>query len=170
MERRTLMLDFKSFSNIKTIVAHIKKNSKNIPRHKMPQITLDNLEHFKTFLKENDIPFHICKGNPIDYKATQNQFNLEKVFKLYEDKKDMDGRPVIVSNDGYIVDGHHRWLTNYIRHLEQTNKTENTLNLLVIDRPLNEILHILNNSYEKTSYKTITEEHASSPKDSGRYS
>ncbi len=42
-----------------------------------------------------------------DLKPTQSEFNNEKVTNLLNEGK--MNSPIIISNDNFIVDGHHRW-------------------------------------------------------------
>lgn len=44
-------------------------------------------------------------------RATQKEINAEKAEGIAQDKGRgwLSERPIMVSHDGYILDGHHRW-------------------------------------------------------------
>jgi hypothetical protein len=45
-------------------------------------------------------------------------------------------KPIIVSNDGYILDGHHRWLADY-------NKDKNAeTSAIVVNLPILELMRV----------------------------
>lgn len=75
-------------------------------RHGLPQIT-----KWDDFVKAvNDAGGEI---KDMDCKAaklipTQKNFNAKKVLDIIE-RNDM-GMPIVTSKDGYVIDGHHRWL------------------------------------------------------------
>lgn len=81
-------------------------------RDQLPQIT--NYEGFLKDLTDNQISMKQIKIKPSEYKPTQAEFNDEKVMSLVKSYKSGNTpKPVIVSNDGYILDGHHRWKAVY---------------------------------------------------------
>lgn len=75
-------------------------------RYDMPQLT-----HFHDFQKDIEDSGHRMKEEtrkPSDLSPTQKHFNQEKVDKLIADKAHTS-KPIIVSADDHIIDGHHRW-------------------------------------------------------------
>ncbi len=75
-------------------------------RYDMPQLT-----HFHDFQKDIEDSGHRMKDEtrkPSDLSPTQKHFNQEKVDKLVADKAH-NSKPIIVSADDHIIDGHHRW-------------------------------------------------------------
>lgn len=84
-------------------------------RSDMPQILGDSHEDFLKFLEDNEIGFILSDNNsrPETLKATQNEFNVDKILtisKKLENAEDLVGTPIISTNDGYVLDGHHRWI------------------------------------------------------------
>lgn len=80
----------------------------NKRRHAMPQ--LSQFDKFKADLKANDIK--MTEGgtkNPKSLTPTQSNFNEEKVEAMIENGT-WNNKPIIVSDDDYVIDGHHRWL------------------------------------------------------------
>jgi hypothetical protein len=83
-----------------------------------------------------------------DLKPIQKQIYIDKSIKMAHNdekgitvdstKKFLQGKTFyIVSNDGYILDGHHRWLTAMI--IDPTMK----VNTISIDMPIKELLPMM---------------------------
>jgi len=90
----------------------VPKKNLGIPRSKMPQIKSTKVPDFIKWLKSQGI--RVSRGVVPAAKlyATQKEINNSKVQKLAEDpsnRKHLE-KPVIVSKDNYLMDGHHRWL------------------------------------------------------------
>lgn len=74
---------------------------------------------FLEYLKKNGVKIETGASMPAtQMKATQNQLNADKVagmaWALYSNPDTKDAKhplrqPLIVSKDGYVLDGHHRW-------------------------------------------------------------
>jgi hypothetical protein len=82
-----------------------------------------------------------------DLRATQMEFDYDKVAAMIGTKSKI---PVLVSNDGYILDGHHRWLADY-----NMNK-ETYIDVVEIDLPILELLRVAK-EYDGVEYKNVTE-------------
>lgn len=85
------------------------KNSKGIPRDKMPQIKSDDVPEFVKFLKDLGIKSKNEKVEVINLKPTQKEFNPEKVAKLQTAPMNVLTKVIIKSKDNFILDGHHRY-------------------------------------------------------------
>jgi predicted ABC-type ATPase len=77
-------------------------------RSDMPQI--QDPKHFLKHLEaEHDIS-HIKKMvDPDKLRSSQMEFDGEKVMGM---RLNPSNKPIIVSNDGHVLDGHHRWLAD----------------------------------------------------------
>lgn len=82
------------------------KDCLNKMRHGMPQLT--NYDAFVSAVKGAGGTISDVELTPKDLTPTQKNFNEEKVQRLI-DAGDL-GKPIISSNDNFVVDGHHRWL------------------------------------------------------------
>lgn len=107
------------------------KEELNIPmigqtfsRDLMPQLN----PAFLNYLKSQNIQYTSKTLNTNTLKSTQSEFDFHKVLNLM-DKKDSDR--IFVSNDDYVLDGHHRWLADH-------NTNEKT-KAYVIDLPILEL-------------------------------
>lgn len=121
----------------------IPKIGMTFSRTLMPQVGKD----IKTNLEKNGVPFKEVKVHPNDLKSTQSEFDLDKVrlMMLEPFKPQTD---IIVSNDNYILDGHHRWLVAF-------NK-DKRITVLQVDLPILELMR-LTKSFETTEYRPIVE-------------
>ena len=109
----------------------------------MPQIGKD----IKSNLTKNGVPFKEIKVHPNDLKSTQSEFDLDKVrLMMFEPFKFQTD--IIISNDNYILDGHHRWLVAFNKNKKIT--------VLQVDLPILELMR-LTKSFETTEYRPIVE-------------
>ncbi|MEC5323317.1 LPD38 domain-containing protein [Aurantimonas sp. A3-2-R12] len=80
----------------------------NVPRSSMPQIKAENRGAMVNFLNARGIAHREESVPSASLKPTQAEFSAAKVEKA----KDFTGgdRAILVSSDGYVLDGHHQWL------------------------------------------------------------
>lgn len=85
-------------------------NSLNIPRASMPQIKGEHRGALVQFLKGRGITHAQVEVAPRTLRPSQAEFSPEKVNKAkgFEGEK----RSILVSSDGYVLDGHHQWLSD----------------------------------------------------------
>ncbi len=79
-----------------------------IPRAEMPQIKAEHRGAMTQFLKARGVNHEQDTVPAAELKPTQAEFSPSKVAKAME----FDGgdRSILVSSDGYVLDGHHQWL------------------------------------------------------------
>lgn len=82
--------------------------SLGIPRAEMPQIKSEARGALVNFLKARDITAKPGMIMPTKLKPTQAEFSPEKVQMAREHEG--SDRPILVSGDGHVVDGHHQWM------------------------------------------------------------
>lgn len=80
----------------------------NIPRAEMPQVRSEHRGALVNFLQARGITAKAAMVNPTKLKPTQAEFSPAKVQKA----RDHTGseRPILVSSDNHVVDGHHQWV------------------------------------------------------------
>ena len=79
-------------------------------RLSMPQISKEEQPAFLASLKDQHIDVKRESVSPISLKPTQNEIDAGRVgqkLQKYDAGKTI--RPVMVSKDNYVLDGHHRW-------------------------------------------------------------
>lgn len=84
-----------------------------IPRKDMPQLADDVIDSFLASFQKKGIKVTKATTPVGQLKATQGEINAEKVNGMAnaykEGSYDPSKKPIIVSKDGYVLDGHHRW-------------------------------------------------------------
>lgn len=86
------------------------KETLKFKRHELPQIPARHLGDFLDYLNTQGISSKVQDVPADNLKPTQDQFDKNKVRGLMHQR---DKKPTISSYDGYILDGHHRWLADY---------------------------------------------------------
>lgn len=116
----------------------------------------DTEEFFKQMLNKQGIKVSEPTAVPPDrLKATQSELVGVKVAgmsKVLADKKHPAyGKitaPIYVSNDGYVLDGHHRWAA-VVAHNAKNPKDQIPMNVRVIDEPIEPLVKRSNEFAEK---------------------
>lgn len=80
-----------------------------LPRHKLPQIPKEKFEEFRNYMLEQGVVVEFKRLPIIKLKPIQQHINREKVEGMKENQSALS-IPLIVSQKGYILDGHHRWI------------------------------------------------------------
>lgn len=80
-----------------------------IPRALMPQVKVTERPALIAFLKSRGIEHERAAVPASDLKPTQAEFSPKKVRGWMESDTKGD-RSVLVSSDGYVLDGHHQWM------------------------------------------------------------
>ena len=151
--------------------------NKGIPREDMPQFKgtpepgsqadklpkdkngeADTEEFFKQMLEKQGIGVSEPHAVPADrLKATQSELVGVKVAgmeKALEDnpKNPAITAPIYVSNDGYVLDGHHRWAA-IVAYNASHPKEQIPMNVRVIDEPIVPLVHRSNKFAETIGIK-----------------
>lgn len=117
--------------------SYVDKYSLDKTREEMPQINSKEdhdsiVDHF-----DKKVGVELQKVKVSDIKPTQNEINKQKVLSMMASDKSLDN-VFIVSNDHYLVDGHHRWA-----NLLELNESQ-YVEVVVIDLPILQLLKRLN--------------------------
>ena len=87
------------------------KDTLGIKRDKMPQVRSKDYDELIAHLKKNGVSVQKKSVKATKLKATQSDFNVDKIVDKISNIKTLGkAKPLIVSSDNYIIDGHHRWL------------------------------------------------------------
>lgn len=118
-------------------------------RKLMPQIPKEQHKKFFSYLRKENIKWH--EGTVIagTLKPTQDEFNLEKIAN-YILHRNVLGDHIIVSNDGYVLDGHHRWIVQY--NLDKSAKVK----AYIIDLPIVELMAMAKR-FSGVQYRGVTD-------------
>ena len=129
-----------------------------LSRSDLPQIKSADMDNFRAWLEEQGVESFNSSMEVGELTPIQKEINLEKVDSMASKHSagEIDlvtNKPVMVSNDEHIIDGHHRWYA--LLELDETNELE-TIN---IDLPVEELLTMVT-QYPGVSYKDATMEEA----------
>lgn len=113
-------------------------------RSLMPQIKDE--KSFLANLSKHNVKYAKKTIDPNTLKSTQSEFDKDKIICMMAQPYKNDG--VIVSNDGYVLDGHHRWIVAH-----NMNKK---LQCIVVDLPILDLVHLAK-SFDDTTYRSVTE-------------
>lgn len=91
---------------MRTFLEFLKVSDRKM-RHSMPQ--LKDFKAFSADLEKEGHHYTKKARDPADLRPTQKNFNQEKVSNMKE-SGDWSNKPIITSEDDFIIDGHHRWL------------------------------------------------------------
>jgi hypothetical protein len=108
--------------------------SLGIPRCDMPQIRNEDREGLIKFLASKGIQSSVEEVNPGMLKPTQAEYNPSKVAKA--SNHEGAERPLIISGDGHILDGHHQWMAQ-----KNTGKME-SVKVLRFKTPIRELVSL----------------------------
>lgn len=144
--------------------------NKEIPRKEMPQLIgnavpgsfadslpknnkgeVDTTEAFKKQLAKNGIKINNKKIDVTKLKATQNQLVGDKVAGMVNalinepaEKTAGIRAPIFVSNDGYILDGHHRWAALVGLDLANGGGPNVDMDIMEVDMKIEDLLDFSN--------------------------
>jgi hypothetical protein len=114
--------------SFKEFLGDISEKSLGIERKDMPQVPKVEYQDFVDYAR-----YH---GIRVDEKVGMNPKELLPVQSTFKDKTakelikitDMT-RPIIISKDHYVIDGHHRWIVGQIQDMKKVTCTIINLNV-----------------------------------------
>jgi len=124
-----------------------------LSRHDLPQIKSTDVSEFLKWLESQDIATEPDMVDPKSLTPVQREINLDKTAGMVA-KKGLESlatdKPVMVSGDDYIIDGHHRWYA-----LIDSDYPE--ISVVRIGLGVQELISTMKD-WKKTSFKDITSE------------
>ena len=81
-----------------------------ILRSKMPQISSKDYTAYMAHMKKAGITSKPVKAKPTKLKAIQKQFSLDGIVRSMSSADANKTKSILISKDGYVIDGNHRWL------------------------------------------------------------
>jgi len=86
-----------------------------LPRKKMPQFTKHSVAKLDAAMKQSNHSFRTARISPYRLYPSQHQIShaaANGILKKWKHRIRSEARknPILVSRDGSILDGHHRWL------------------------------------------------------------
>ena len=119
-------------------------------RDQMPQIKSQYVPEFLRGLQAKGVAVTVTAVPAGEILPTQVELNLDKVRGMREAGKTADNRPVIMSSDNHILDGHHRWAQD----LEED--PSRPVRVYRVDLPIGDLLNEAK-AFPKTTYQSAEE-------------
>lgn len=88
----------------------VPKGNLGIPRRNMPQIEDSDQKEFFSYMKKNGGGVSKEKIKATLIKPIQKEIRADIVKQLVKKDSKKLQKPLIVSKDNFLLDGHHRWL------------------------------------------------------------
>jgi uncharacterized protein (DUF1015 family) len=124
------MQSFKQFSQMNTFSGFL------ISRVAMPQI--NDMSGFINFLDRQGVDVVQTMSSVETFNPTQTHYDEDKVNSIIKQWSDpvaiADSSPIIVSDDGFVLDGHHRFLA--AKHMEVD------IPIVLVSLPINQLMKI----------------------------
>lgn len=120
----------------------------NISRNDMPQLNPKAHTELLRRLNIDCIPWRRTTRVVSQLTPSQGEFNVDKVESMMGNLDNQ--KPIIISSEGYIIDGHHRWLAEY-----NTDKNSD-IDVIVISMPFNDLISYIRR-ISLVDYKSVTE-------------
>lgn len=112
----------------------------------MPQITGDFVPAFLQHLNKIGVKYTKKLVNSKDLIPTQGEFNISKIKAMLQRKN--DARPILVSKDMHVLDGHHRFVADLNSH----GKTL----VYQVDLPILDLIAVCR-AFDGVKYRDVTE-------------
>lgn len=116
-----------------------------ILRKDMPQIKSADMAEFMHFAAENKVDIMRGKTTVGDLKPSQDEYNAKQAEQMPEEAL---RKPLTISKDGYVLDGHNRWAR--LRELDPEQKVV-TNRVMLNARDALKLMH----SFPKTFRKSV---------------
>lgn len=123
------------------------KDTLGVPRRHMPQIDEDHYKELFKYLFGKGVKVKKVTVDARDLNSTQSEFSDKGIEKSMTNGK--MNKPIIISSDNYVLDGHHRWLA-------AKNGRKHEMTAFQVSVPAKEGLSLLIN-FPKTTFKDIHE-------------
>jgi hypothetical protein len=111
--------------------------SLGIPRDEMPQIPATKVNDYLNGLRDDGIAVTSDRIRPQDLKPSQNEVNVAKTAGFLDSLEGHGSgqpmKPVLISADNYVIDGHHQWAAS-IAH-DMSTAADYRVPVLRVDMP-----------------------------------
>jgi hypothetical protein len=167
-------IDISKDENLITVPREIPKN--NLPKIDIKKdIKLKNfdikslindelLDNFMQKLKQDHVSIIYNKKVKVDHlQPTLKELNLKKITEM-KNNDSILAKPIIISKDNFIIDGHHRWYSvtsnnndSYMNNQYSVKKNLNFINSNMINLDVNEIIRrikVFKYNHNKNSIKS----------------
>jgi hypothetical protein len=151
-EAEGLVFDVRSSTKESEIRKPHPSQTLGIKRKHMPQVHRDHYPELIEYLADHGNRFTHGEVHAHELKATQGEFSDKGVRKMMKtggrpgDSRGKDKKPLIVSSDNYIIDGHHRWLAAW--------NQDDVVPIMKSSLPIRQLFQLIKD-FRHTTYKDI---------------
>lgn len=123
------------YNSIETPTGHF-----GFRRADMPQIEGSKIDAYLNFLKQHGVAYRKVWVKVNSLKLTQSEFNKYKVLDLINQNIDKKRKiqPLLVNNDGFVLDGSHRFLALY------NTRPQSDVEVIQIMMPIQQLVRLSN--------------------------
>lgn len=122
-----------------------KQNAEAKKAGKEPSDEVNGGDEFQSHLKSLGIKTETKSVPAASLKASQSELVGPKVAGMMSNKDyNPAKKPIFVSRDGYVIDGHHRWAATVGRDLADGKAGDMNMNVVMVDAPISKVLRIAN--------------------------
>ena len=127
-----------------------------LTRAELPQVKSTDMADFRKWMEEQGVESFETKMEVGELNPIQREINTDKTDSMRSKHEGgtidlISGKPIMVTMDEHLVDGHHRWYA--LRELDPQTEME-TVNFNI---PVQEFLQLVK-QYPKVSFKDVTME------------
>lgn len=116
-----------------------------LPRNPWDKSEVDGSAQFVDYLRGIGVKTERGEIPAANLKASQQELIGSKVAKMMNDPTfDPAKNPIFISNDDYVVDGHHRWAAVVGRDAENGVLGDAKMNFIRVNAPISEVLQLAN--------------------------
>jgi hypothetical protein len=151
-EAEGLVFDVRSNTKESEIRKPHPSQTLGIKRKDMPQVHRNHYPELIDYLAGHGNKFTNKEVHAHELKATQGEFSDKGVRKMMKtggrpsDSRGKDKKPLIVSSDNYIIDGHHRWLAAW--------NQDDVVPVMKSSLPIKQLFQLIKD-FRHTTYKDI---------------
>jgi hypothetical protein len=110
-ESRNMIDGWASINGLQEANIYNPQHNLQVSREDMPQIATAHMGEFVGWLDQQGIDVQFEKVPVSSLRSVQNEIDLDKVSDLSLSlSTSVLTKPLVISSDNYILDGHHRWL------------------------------------------------------------
>jgi predicted ABC-type ATPase len=109
-----------------------------VPREQMPQVPNTHKASFLNELRGEGVSIEHRQFDPLDLHPVQSEIDARRVAEFFPlDPMLTEQNPILVSSDGFVLDGHHRWAASAA---ESAHHPGRVISAVQVDLPIKALL------------------------------
>lgn len=153
-----LLENFESESTPKHNVIKKSTNKKKISTEykEIIEDLSDNLimKYIKKTKQDNPTKISTRKVILTDLIPTKSELSSSKIKGISNNKKEL-AKPIVITNDNFIIDGHHRWYIQKSKHKSTSNSDTDFITCIIINNTINKFLNSITRFKQEYNSNTL---------------